>query len=226
MKKYIFILSPPYQGSTILYSLLDSSHYTTSFLEVKNIWAGESQWLLKKNGDTNYEKSRWDPNYNLNMNLFNKLFIKYLDPNKKIYVEKSPPTICRAKKYEEYFSKLGEVYFIINIRNPYSVKKKINIEKWISFAKIQKKNIETLNNIIVTSYEEVVNNLDNVIAKIKNKIPELNDITNRYNKNIPGERGEKINKKYINRIIDKESKNKILKQNIDLLNFFFYKIIE
>jgi hypothetical protein len=221
MKKYIFVLCPPYQGSTIILNLLSSSKNVSSFIG-KSHWMGESHWLLKKHGDKNYESNRWDPNYNLDMNLVKKLFDIYLDDTKTIFIEKSPPTICRAKMFEEYFSGLGEVYFIISIRNPYSVR--YGAEEWIKYAKFQRDNINTLNNIIVTSYEECCLDLDNVIKKIKEKIPHLGDIESVDNMRINNERGRVIHDKKVNRVIDKEKRGEVLKGELELLTFFKYKI--
>lgn len=229
-KKYIFVLCPPLQGSTIIINLLSSSKNVSTFLDSPKLasmpsWNGrEGQYLMEHHGDINFFQNRWNPNYNLDMSLFNRLFEIYMDKSKTIFVEKSPSAICRAKKYEEYFSKLGEVYFIISIRNPYSTN--YEAEKWVKFAKYQKYNINTLKNTIVTNYEEICLNLNIVIEKIKYKIPELSDIHNHINNNIGYERGNLIHKKKVYRIIDKETKNIILQNYIELLEYFGYKLIE
>lgn len=181
-------------------------------------WSGESQWLYKKHGDKDYEKNRWDPDYKLNMKLVDKVFNIYFNKNKEIWVEKNPPSICRAKMFQDYFSKLGEVYFIISIRNPYSSRN--NINAWINFAKYQKFNLEHLNNVISISYEECCNDIEKVISKITNKIPELGKKKNN------NERGNLIHSNKVDRVIDKEEKNKILKKNIDLVKYFGYNIID
>ena len=81
------------------------------------------------------------PNYKLDMELVDKVFNIYLDSNKEIWVEKSPPAICRAKLFQDYFSKIGDVYFIISIRNPYSSRWHCRTN-WIECAKYQKYNLE------------------------------------------------------------------------------------
>ena len=58
--KYIFVLCPPYQGSTIITNLLNNSPTTSTFIDT-NMWAGGSQWYYKKHGDDKYERNRWDP---------------------------------------------------------------------------------------------------------------------------------------------------------------------
>lgn len=221
-KKYIFVLCPPYQGSTIIVNLLDSSKQVSTMLSHDTV--GESQWLIKNYGDEMYEPNRWDPEYNTSISIIKNILDTHLDNNKSVFVEKSPPNICRAKKIQEYFSEFGEVYFIISIRCPYSTK--YSAEKWVTYAEYQKKNIEELDNIIVTSYESICQNLPDFISKIKEKIPELNDIRNRDNKNVNNERGKQIHSGYINRIINKQEKNTVLKNHLDLLHFFGYKLIE
>ena len=144
--------------------------------------------------------------------MVNNVFNIYLDKKKEIYIEKSPPTICRAKMFEEYFSKLGKVYFIISIRNPYSTR--YNANQWIKFAKYQKHNIENLKNTIVINYEDFCNDIDNIKSKIINEIPELGNLI--YNE---------VHSKRVDLIIDKEKKTKILKKNKKLLKFFGYNII-
>lgn len=232
-KKYIFVLCPPYQGSTIIVNLLNSSNNVSTFLDCKTFGQirGESQWLYKKHGDKDYAENRWDPDYKLNMELVNKVFNIYLNENKEIWVDKSPPSICRAKMFQDYFSKLGEVYFIISIRNPYSTGH-YDSEQWLKFAQYQKYNLENLNNVISISYEECCNDIEKVISKITNKIPELGKIFNNshlknndnnfYNE----ERFNLIHSNKVDRIIDKEKKNIILKKNISLVEYFGYNIID
>ncbi len=220
-KIYIFVLCPPLHGSTIITNLLNSSLNVSSFIDFNDTWAGESQWYYKKM-DLNYENNRWDPNYKLDMNMVNRVFNEYLDNNKKIWVEKSPPIICRAKMYEDYFSKLGKVYFIISIRNPYSVNS--TASEWIKYSEYQKWNIENLQNTIILNYEEICTNLDNVINKIKNKIPELGDIYSKSHISKNNERFQIIHQDKVNRILNKDDKNILLKDHIELLEFFNYKI--
>lgn len=136
-RTFIFVLCPPYQGSTIITALIGSSSNVSSFMHC-NTPTGESQWFFREI-DNNYIKNRWHPDYKINMNLVHEVFKNYLDDNKQIWLEKSPPIICRAKKYEDYFSKFGDVHFIISIRNPYATN--CSAEQWIEHAKYQKWNI-------------------------------------------------------------------------------------
>lgn len=223
-RKYVFVLCPPFQGSTPLFCLLNSSKNISTFIDKVDL--GEGQDLFEKEMK-DYIKNRWNPDYNINMDLFSKIYHSNWDLTKKILADKSPPHICRAKKIEEEFSKFGEVYFVVSIRNPYSTNG-YSASEWIKYAKYQKYNIENLKNVIVTNYEELCNNTDKFIEKIKNKIPELNDIKNidtETNWTWGNDRSMKINNKNVNRILNMEIKNKILKNEQELLNYFGYSLI-
>ena len=114
-KIFIFILCPPFQGSTILYKLISSSPHATSLINNGN-GNGEGQWLLEKDGYKIYKNRRWNKDFTLNMKRVKNCYDKYWNHTKKIYVEKSPPNILRAKQYENYFSKFGKVYFVVSIK--------------------------------------------------------------------------------------------------------------
>jgi hypothetical protein len=220
-KKYVFILCPPYQGSTILINLLDSSINTTTFVKAP-VQFGEGQWLLEKHNILSYELNRWNPNYELDMDKLKEIYDNYWDHSKTIYVEKSPPLICRAKMFENYFKQFGEVYFIVSIRSPYSTNH-YSTEEWVKFAEYQKNNIQNLENCIVTSYEELCLSTNKVIEKIKNTIPELSDIKNQQNDYIKSERGNPINKNSVDRVINKNYE--CLKNHKELMHFFGYEIL-
>ena len=234
---FIFILCPPYHGSTILVNLLNTSENVSSFINVEGAKNGECHWLLRNKKkkiykdkhiyDDDFHNNRFNPEYDLDLNKIKLLFDNYLDPNKQIFVDKCPPTICRAKMYEEFFSKFGKVYFIISIRNPYNIKGK-SAGHWVRVANWQKNNIENLKNenIIVTSYEELCLDIDNIINRIKTVVPELNDIQNNFNGNHNTKiTSNKINSDILLRLIDVEKKNYILKNNLELLKYFNYQFI-
>ena len=242
--KYLFILCPHYQGSTIILNLLNSSNKVSSFSHVNRV--GEGTALFKKAGINNFKvwSSGYDPNYFLDYKKVKEAYDTEWDYSKPILIEKCPMLISRAKEIEEYFSKFGDVYFIISIRSPYSTDRYKNND-WVKAALAQKKNIETLKNKIITTYEQLCLYPEKVIKKIQNRIPELNDLSlevkkielknnnNNNNKNNDiiknkriYERTQKIHKDKVYRIVDKESKNNFLKNHKDLLKYFCYEYIE
>ena len=231
MKKYLFILCPPFQGSTIIYRILSSSENISTLINNNN-WAGEGQWLLKKNGYNEYLINRWNEKFSANIKKIKNCFDKYWNYNKLVLCDKSPSFIIRANEIEKYFSKFGKVYFIISIRNPYSCdfeKHSISIKNWIKYAEYQKKNLETLKNKLFISYEDFILKKDKTKNRILKFIPELKNI-NMNVFNINGlqntlQSNKKINVRYATRILNKEKKNKELYSNEDLMNFFGYNFI-
>ena len=217
---YIFVLCPPFQGSTIITKLLDSSEFTSSFIDTSD-WAGEGQKFIN---DPLYEENKWNPNYKLDMDMVKKCYDENWNLKKNIFVEKSPPMICRAKMFEDYFSKFGDVYFIISIRSPYSSRN--SIKEWLKFATYQKNNINILNKTLVTSYEEICNNKSYFIEKLINFIPELSTLKDKkyYGKKRLGNRFDKINNNEVDRVIDLDKKKNLLSNEEDLIKFFGYEV--
>ena len=227
MRDYVFILCPPYQGSTILVNLLATSPNVTTLLDT--IPNGELQWLFPRYGDTISLERRSDPTYCPDMNMVLSILHRHTDPRKPVLVEKSPENICRAKHFQDHFEQVGRVHFIVSIRNPYSTN--VSAEKWVEHAKYQKHNIETLKNITITSYEECCTNLPVVIARIQHNIPKITSIRPPDgSRKIPNqwvrERLSPIHADKINRVIDKDEKNKVLRNHQDLMGFFGYNLIE
>jgi hypothetical protein len=236
-KNYLFILSPPFCGSTLLYKIISSSPNISTLIGNNN-WVGEGQWLLMNYIEDFNEKNSWDSNYKLSFDKVIECYNKYWNLNKNILCDKSPSFICRAKNIQDYFSKIGNVYFIIMIRNPYSCKS-LQPYQWVEFAKYQKYNMENLNNKIFITYEDLILKTDETKKKLLNFLPILNSLNmkigyvkNLAQNNLPQNqkifglknRDKPLLKKYL-RIIGKQRKNKILINHLDLLNYFGYKFI-
>lgn len=153
MRSYIFLLSPPYCGSTLLYKLLSTSESVSclpnegQFIdEVKDIMR-DSCWDSEKHMPWPYIKTVWH---------------RYWDESKFYLVEKSPPNLVRSKLIEENFN---QPLFIISVRNPYAHceglirrrngwDEKKAVEFCIFCLKEQMKNSQILKNTIVTTYED------------------------------------------------------------------------
>jgi hypothetical protein len=205
---YLFILSPPNHNNRITEIINTSLN-----VSVYNSNHGSIQTLYKNNGADKYFLSRWDPTYNLDMNMVNNIFNKVLDTNKQIWVETSSPNMCRANQLEKFFKNKGKVYFIILMSHPYS--KLVKNELWETYGKYQKNNLETLKNTIYITYEDCCMNISKVILQLTNRIPELGKLNNNINK-------LSINYKETK---NKKKMNKTLYNNYDLLHFFGYNIM-
>lgn len=234
--QHLFILSPPFCGSTLLNEIISSSDNVSCN---NNIGLREGQHLpIVK--DILFTKDRWDTKKKINWQLIHSIWNRYWDKSKGVFLEKSPPNICRAKKIENEFI---NARFICLVRNPYAqVEGKMRryntsaeeaAKLSIQYLKYQKENIEQLKNTLLISYEDLAENTNNIKKTIITFLPELSDINTKLKfkahnlraeknmaiTNLNPEKIAKIKKEdllIINGVFEKEEK---------LLNYFNYQII-
>lgn len=103
MNSYVFILCPPYCGSTLLWKLVLTSTVVSAL-------PSEGQFLPEVK-----EIMRQDP-WNVNVKLpwvkIKEVWDGYWDHNKLLLLEKSPPNLIRAKEIEQHFN---PVYFLLKV---------------------------------------------------------------------------------------------------------------
>ena len=110
----LFVLSPPYSGSTALTRILNTSNHTMILQP-----DGEGQWLIPGLSGEN----RWDPDMYVNyqsvkavwLNKYQK--ISQLVGDIDVVIEKSPPNIMRIEKLSSMFRYTS---FLANNRDPYA----------------------------------------------------------------------------------------------------------
>ena len=234
--KFLFILSPPYCGSTLLNSLISTSKYVSSNNE---IGTREGQTLPEVR-HIMFGKERWNKDVEYSWDFIKKNWMKYWDQTKPILLEKSTPNIIRVQSIKKTFQ---NSYFICIVRNPYAQVEGImrrnnaSAEYAANFSikclEYQKYNIEKEKNLIFFNYEDLCDNTKQVASKIINFLPEINNLNidtlfKAHNfktknkmaiKNLNKEKIEKISKKDLAII------NKIFQKNIKLLKYFNYNII-
>lgn len=111
---FLFIITPPYSGSTALAKLLDSSSRTMILQE-----RGEGQWLVPGL----CEKDRWDPDKEVNYESVRAVWLHAyqqsirVNPEIEVVIEKSPPNMMRIEALSGQFKDFS---FIANNRNPYA----------------------------------------------------------------------------------------------------------
>lgn len=176
--KYVFILCPPYSGSTLLWKLLSTSS-NVSALPHEGQKLPETKEIMRD--------APWNPDKKIPWKTIKEIWESYWDKEKIIHLEKSPPNIIRAKDLQEFFS---PTFFIAMIRNPYALCEGLYrrsnatmieaANAWVTYAQYQKANIEQLNNLIFFKYEDLTEKTPEVKAQISKFLPELIDIdTNR-----------------------------------------------
>lgn len=111
---FLFLITPPYSGSTAIARLLNTSH-RTALLQKR----GEGQWLVPGlNG-----KGRWDPDMPVDYASVKAIWLRafqdllHLTQTTDVVIEKSPPNMVRIEKLADQFR---DCSFIANHRNPYA----------------------------------------------------------------------------------------------------------
>lgn len=231
MKTFLFVLCPPYSGSTVLWKILGTSPQVSMLPK-------EGQFL-----DEVTEVMRDEP-YNIDKKMpwkkIRAAWELHWDPIKPIFLEKSPPNLVRAFEIEREFA---PCYFISMIRNPYASCEGIyrrghkTLEEtakfWVSCAMHQKTNIEGLKNITHFTYEELVedtslirNNTLKFLPELKsldiNITPKIHSVFGREHRKITN-----LNHHKINNLNDQELSiiNNVLEQHSGIMDFFGYKYI-
>ena len=234
--QHLFILSPPFCGSTLLTEILSTSRNLSCN---NNIGLKEGQHLPETHNIL-FTQDRWNPNKKIDWLVIKSIWNKYWDRSKDILLEKSPPNICRAENINDVFNNSK---YICLIRNPYAqIQSNIRrystditdaTEKYISYLKYQKNNLEKLSDTLLISYEELADNPIKTKEKIISFIPLLSDINidlkfkahNMHKKkemgivNLNDDSISALNKNQIDKI------NSSLKTHQDLIKFFNYSLL-
>lgn len=233
--KFLFILSPPYSGSTLLTQIISTSEK----ISCNNYIATMEGQLLPELRNHMFNKDRWDKRNVYDWSKIKSVWMKYWDQSKPVLMDKTTTNIMR---FDEIKKEFDNTYAICLIRNPYAVIEGImrRNSKTIEFAiefciktlKYQKYNIENHKNLTWITYSELCNNQDLVKKKIKSILPEIDDLNfnkffrahNFKNKslkitNLNDEKISKLKKEEILKI------NKYLNKEKELLNFFDFHII-
>ena len=234
---YIFLFSPNFSGTTIISQYLNNNirnSYLPKFGNNEGQMAPSVRDIMRKNP--------WNENVNFDWNFIKNEWDNLAEIEKKsIFIESSPPNIMRV---DPILNKFKNCKYIFSISSPYlyigsalskvknSNSKRIKkiTDNWIYKANMQIKNINQFGDSgIKTTYENFCDS-QNGLLKSLNLDPNLilgNNIK------IEGKENTKITK--IINMLPKHLTflgmsgilqiNEILKDHIDILNFFGYKIL-
>jgi len=234
--KYLFILSPPFCGSTLLNQLISTSKNVSCN---NNIGTREGQTLPELRG-VMFDKNRWNTKAKLPWKKIKNTWRKYWDLSKPILLDKSIPNIMRVKDIKKVFHPIS---FICMVRNPYAQCEGIirrngeSADFAAQFAlkclKYQKENIENEKELLHFTYEELCENKEKIAQNIISFIPEISDIktNNKFSahnfKTKENMSITNLNNEKISRITKKQLKiiNSYFTKEIELLDFFNYSII-
>jgi len=243
MNKYLFVLCPPYSGSTVLWQVLRTSQQISALPR-------EGQYLDPVKAIMRADP--WNPDHTLPWPQIKEEWRKIWDTAKRVLLEKSPPNLIRAKAIADAFA---PCWFIVMIRDPYAqceglARRRKRVfhasertpsreramelcaERWTDFAERQIENIRTLERVVHFTYEELTDNTALVVDKLRCFMPELAEIDptqkfrahaatgkgSRVLTNLNGVKWRSLGRRNI------EAINRVLSKRQDLLDFFGCRI--
>ena len=232
MSSYLFILCPPYSGSTVLWKLVSTSAAVSS-LPREGQHLPEVKEVMRNKA--------WHSEVKLPWQNIKEVWHGYWDRSKPLLVEKSPPNLIRASEIVEYFN---PVYFLLMVRNPYAHceglirRTNMNAQRAANFTvrcmRQQAENAHKLNNTLCFTYEELTENPGHISRGIQSFIPDIGALRHTQSfkvHSIDGivERGlVNLNKKKIENlsVYSLRRINKVLKRNADIMAHWGYKYYE
>lgn len=228
--KYLFILSPPFCGSTLLHKLIS----TSPSVSTNNSHGTREGQTLPTTRGIMFTAKRWDDSVDFNWNYIRKEWLKYWDVTKPVLLEKSPASIIRASSINKEFS---NAHFIILYRNPYAHCESLirlngtSPKKAAKFAlkclNYQKDNLTLSIHSIAISYEQFTEGPHIFLNQLHRFIPEFTiDLSSHLLKSkIEGVNNS--NDKKIKNLTKAQHReiNAVFLENIELLHYFNYEII-
>jgi hypothetical protein len=174
MSSYLFVLCPPYSGSTLLWKLLATSQNVSS-LPVEGQFLPELKTVMRD--------KPWDPGHVLPWPEIKAVWETYWDLGKPVLLEKSPPNLIRTR---DILANFQPVKFVVMVRNPYAHSEGLmrrnnwKIKRAANFSmmclRTQLKNARELDNALVLTYESLVQNPAQACQQLASFMPELSDM--------------------------------------------------
>ncbi len=174
--RFLFILCPPYAGSSLMREIICTSPHVSA----ANIFRmGEGLGLPEIRRLIDY-RTPWDENIDYPWAAIEAVWLKYWDTSKPVLMDKGPPNLFRAKAIQEHFK---PAWFILMTRNPYAHSEglmrrdRLTIEAAAHFCikclRQQRNNAQILNRICVIRYEDLVIDPNAAKGKLGQFMPEL-----------------------------------------------------
>ena len=233
--KYLFILSPPYCGSTLLNELID----TSPNVSVNNPFSTREGQVIPTVKRMMYDHiRRWDATFDFDWEFIKNEWDKYWDITKPVLLEKSPPNLIRAGSINNTFE---NAYFVIFYRNPYAqceglIRRNESTPKAaarhaLKCLEYQRKNQESSLKSISFSYEELASNPEKIKNRLQEFIPELNGIDSKkefaaHNFKKKKMKIHNLNEEKIGKLsqIQLDEINEVFVSKVELLNYFNYSL--
>ncbi|MCS3672816.1 hypothetical protein GGP66_000220 [Salinibacter ruber] len=172
--RYLFVLSPPYCGSTLLWKILGTSPAVSSLPREGQSVEGVAHVMP---GTTLLEH----PEYEVPWSFVKEKWHEKWDQSHPILLEKSPSNIHRAFEIQDRFRSAS---FVALIRDPYAFCEGCRRRKphydhsdaaefWVRCAKSQRHNVQGLDRVCLVRYEDLTGRTEGVLREIEAFMPEL-----------------------------------------------------
>ncbi len=187
--KFLFLLTPPYAGSTVLAKILNTA--SNSMILRKD---AEGQWLVPE-----MVNDRWNPEKYIDWESVKSVWLSTYElinthvEGLNLIIEKSPPNLLRAEQLHREFSNSS---FLCFNRNPYAncsssfhrhhrdrelskdkriIKIKKAAKKWLVLSKYLKDSIDQLN-LAYFTYEQFCEETASCLQKVIDICPEIQSV--------------------------------------------------
>lgn len=171
MHTFLFVLSPPFSGSTVLWQLLRTSPHVSAL-------RAEGQHLPSVRDIM--RPDRWNPDRVYPWATIRTAWEAEWDLSRPILLEKSPPHIVRAPAIEAAFD---PCYFVALIREPYAFGEGYArrtgrspaeaAEFWVMCAQHQQRNLAQLRRVHLFTYETLAESPAAVCETLTDFVPAL-----------------------------------------------------
>ncbi len=231
MSCHVFVLCPPYSGSTILWRLVGTSEAVSRLPDegqciptVKPVMV-KDPWAQERKLPWPFIKQAWE---------------RYWDLDKDVLLEKSPPNLLHARDMQDAFR---PAYFLVMVRNPYATcegimrRRKWDATRTAKFAvrlmRKQRENLETLEHALRLTYEELADDPAATCRKIEAFVPGLSALRPRYKFRVHAIDGLRrrgivnLNARKIGNLSPEEMKQitAVLERHRDLMDYWGYEML-
>jgi len=180
---HLFLIVPPYWGSTSLLSLVSSSPNVTTLCE-SGVWQCEGTWLLADkyhmlSSNPNADNFMWKRR-SVDWGKALEIYEKYWDPAQPIRVEKSPPNIAKVAEIADHFrNRKDEVAFIFMTRGACFGTE--YPKEWGGFAELLRHGLEEIHLLggyryTTLQYEDMLKDPYRVSSALLDFLPELEQL--------------------------------------------------
>ena len=170
-RQYLFILSPPYSGSTVLWRLLQTAPLVSALPD-------EGQKLPELRGMMRTDP--WNPATPFDWHLISEVWHRHWNLDRPVLLEKSPPHLCRPQALLQHFA---PAWFILLLRDPLATCEALHrrnamnyteaAERWLAWLRLHLDARATLPRTLTLYYEDLVTAPTETFARLADWMPAL-----------------------------------------------------